>query len=315
VKRRQKVTSGNSALGFIDLLAITLVVVILQTVAVIDRGDSSAEPTPTVFSLNIYQPAESPGSSASHFAFIKIGERLLLWTRSSMAITNLPEGAELKRDYYDQSSNTWRSKDNWGHNRSLHPAYYNVESGPDLAKIEAFSRAVVDELGVEVRIYVDDNDLPRIDVFFDDTVSPFELEVGYHRCNAPRSTETLYLNKYVHPVMIKWAVLGTNPSQDHRIREISKNNDDEWGGKGQFSISPKQDIEKSLSTGSSRAPGGSCDGMTPLSCAGYTSSSGTGLQRVSNSHFQRNSLISMEAAFDGSAIKITDFHGEIIHAR
>jgi hypothetical protein len=291
-----------SGLGFIDLLSITLIVVILQMTAIISRSSSEVKPIPKAFNINIYQPAERPGQSADHLGFIYINGHLILWDRNKFG--NLPHLAALQRDYYTPNSpSNWKTRQHWGQDHPIKAVYSATKN--KTKSIGDFASNIKEDLGVDIRISEQKGVPPRINIFFQEGAKPFKAEIGYHVCFAGGSLFTRYLNQFVHPVIAKWVVLGDGPSKGITRtppREISRNNISEWISGGQFSISPLSEIYEQITHGTARLPGGNrCNSKTAEECA--------------SSIRQASSYVSVNILFDGSSIKITDWHGVSYNAR
>lgn len=293
----RKTKPSNSGLGFIDLLAITLVVVILQTTAIIDLGETLDPPQPTAYSVSVYQPPESSGSVADHLGFVMIGGHLLLWTRPEDPNFGI---RALQRDFpLAGTAGSWEVREHWGHS-GPNPSVHYQSDNP--AAVEDFAATVAKNLNVEFDIVIAIGRPPRIKLFFTEDSTPFLMEVGYHKCHQGNVDANRYLGK-LHPIIVKWSVLGDEVREGDSIRELSMHNADKWAESGKFSYSPVTDVKEALRSLSPRVGGGrSCGAKTAKECA-------------ENSPRQDWSYGSIEVEFDGSGLKVTDGHGAIFNAR
>lgn len=284
---RKRPAQTNAGLGFIDLLAITLIVVILQTTAIIDRSESEVPPMPDSYNVSVYQPIERAGEPpADHLAYVLAGNNLLLWSRDN-------HGREaLFRDAPTGGSSVgWRPIANWGRG----DAAMRVFTSRTVDGVEAFVAAVNEDLGIEFSITEIEGRPPRISAFFDEETSAFTLEVGFHKCFVRDVEENRYQGKWLHPVLLRWSVLGQEVSSRTIIRELSIHNPSEWADGGQFYMSPVNDLSDAARR-SMRKPGGGCENLTALQCA---------MRRAG----QRDTLIVNTIVFDQSGLNITDAHG------
>lgn len=292
--------SGSVGLGFIDLLAITLIVVILQMVAIVDSGTEEAPPQPVFYNVNVYQPEHAPGQTSNHFAFVEVGGHLFFWRRRT-ANPGPPASPldGLQRDFYDPDAKTWSVEDRWGMTVPNGSVSYRPSGVPDdrRKRIDAFTETVKEKLGVTVSILTPNGRPPRIDLFFDDSVEPFTFEIAHHECFEPRTdaeADGALYDGLVHPVQLSYARLGREPKADDTLYEISRNNEDEWIESRQYSISSRQAVRDWLA-GSQASPfTAKCAGKTAKECLAS----------------QRETFISITGTFDGDGLTLIDGHGK-----
>ncbi len=299
VRKLRNKRSAATGLGFIDLLAITLVVVILQMTVIINVGDSGVPPQPVAYNVNVYQPAERPNSSVDHLGFVMIEGHLLLWGREPIGTSGSHDG--LQRDYYDQASGHWTIRPNWGNSVPLASVFYTSESREK--SIADFIKVVRENLGIDITIDEISGFPPRINIFFMEAIKPFRMEVGFHRCDwNDREKAPLYDSRYIHPILVKWVRLSQETLQGDSIFEVSLSNVSDWSNGRQFTLSPSNDIKKQVEEGRARSPGGSsCNGHMLADC-------------IINA-LQGNTFISVTVEFDGSGLRIIDGHGRDFIAR
>lgn len=299
--RAQK-RSGSVGLGFIDLLAITLIVVILQMVAIVDIGTEEAPPQPVFYNVNVYQPEHEPGDTNNHFAFIEVGGHLFFWDRVT-ANSDPPVSPldGLQRDFYNPGQKTWSVEDRWGITVPDGSVSYLPSGVPQdrRKRIDAFTEMVQEKLGVTVSILTPNDRPPRIDLFFDDSVEPFTFEIAHQECFESRKTaenDDALFDGLVHPVQLSYARLGREPKADNTLYEISRNNRGDWVESRQYSISSWQAVHNWLA--------GPKKAGIPLAarCAGETA--------ADCSVWQSETFVSITGTFDGDGLTLIDGHGK-----
>lgn len=290
---RKKPAQSNAGLGFIDLLAITLIVVILQTTAIIDRSDSEVPPLPVSYNVSVYQPVERAGASpADHLAYVLVGDNLLLWSREDHG-----RGSLLRDAPAGGSTVEWRPVLNWGRGDAVLRVFTPRTEGG----VAAFVTEVNSELGIEFSITEIEGRPPRISAFFDQEAPAFTMEVGFHKCFVRDAVENRYQGRWLHPVLLRWSVLGQEVSSRTVIRELSIHNPSDWADGGQFFMSPVNDLSTPARR-AARTPGGGCESLTALECAGLAAG-------------QRDSLVVSTIEYDQFGLSITDAHGVHYRAR